>query len=156
VAHVYDLRNRKPLGYGREFKTEILPNRASFFAISPKPVPPVRVQVAANGQRGKVLKVQLTVNDTGGSHAVLVSAKFPVRNSAFSSSGDFFPREGYPGVNGSQNHEERDLLRQVIIVGSEPATVDLPIAFNDPTGIYEISATELFTNHTVTKKFSVK
>jgi len=41
-------------------------------------------------------------------------------------------------------------------VGKEPVTIDLPIAFNDPPGDYEISVTELFTNKTVTNKLTVQ
>ena len=33
--------------------------------------------------------------------------------------------------------------------------IDIPIVFNDPPGDYEISATELFTNQTVTEKMTV-
>ena len=41
-------------------------------------------------------------------------------------------------------------------MGKEPVTVDLPIAFNDPPGDYEIAITELFTNRTVTEKWTVQ
>ena len=71
-------------------------------------------------------------------------------------SGDFFPRTGYPAVDGADHQEKRELLKRVILVGKEPVTVDLPIAFNDSPGDYEISVTELFTNKTVTQKLTVQ
>jgi len=71
-------------------------------------------------------------------------------------SGDFFPRTGYPVVNGADHQEKRELLKRVIVIGREPVTIDIPIAFNDPSGDYEISVTELFTNKTVTQKLTVQ
>jgi hypothetical protein len=71
-------------------------------------------------------------------------------------SGDFFPRTGYPAVNGTDHQEKRELLKRVIVIGREPVTIDIPIAFNDPPGDYEISITELFTNKTVTKKLIIQ
>jgi hypothetical protein len=42
-----------------------------------------------------------------------------------------------------------------VIMGKKSVTLDIPIAFNDPPGDYEISVTELFTNKTITKKLTV-
>lgn len=158
AGYVYDLRNRESLGYVRKFRTEILPNRASFFAVSPKPVPLLKMQLGGDGQkRGKVATACLTMPGAEGVHAVVVTARFPSAPAvAAPPSGDFFPRQGYPSANGSQNYEERDLLKRVVLVGNDPITIDFPIAFNDPMGDYEISATELFTNKTVTEKWTVR
>ena len=156
-GYVYDLRNRKTLGLVKEFKTEILPNRASFFAITPQPVLPAKVNLAAAGKRGQVAKVLVSMPGAVGSHAFAVTARFPsAADSSAPRAGEFFPREGYPLVNGVVNQEKREFMKRVIVGGKEAATIDLPIAFNDPTGDYEISVKELFTNKTVMKKLVVK
>jgi hypothetical protein len=59
---------------------------------------------------------------------------------------------GYPTANIADMYEKRDLLKRVILVGQKPVTVDIPIAFNDPPGDYEVDVTELFTNKTTTIK----
>jgi hypothetical protein len=156
-AHVYDLRNRKFLGNVREFKVEIFPNRASFFAVLSKPAPPFKVQMAGNGQRGKVAVARLNLPEAQGSHAFDIIAKFPaVPSSKVRHTGDFFPRQGYPSVNISQDQDKRYLLRRVVVAGNDPITIDIPIAFNDPPGNYEIFVTELFTNKTKIKKLIVQ
>jgi len=38
-----------------------------------------------------------------------------------------------------------DWLDQVVIAGAEPVQIQLPVAFNDPTGQYQIMALELFS-----------
>jgi hypothetical protein len=102
-----------------------------------------------------------------GTHAVYVTARktgtaphFPLEKRAqslvFPHAGEFSPRIGYPIVNGTDFQEKREFLKRVVLVGKEPVTVDIPIAFNDPPGDYEISVTELFSNKTVTKKLNVQ
>jgi hypothetical protein len=59
-------------------------------------------------------------------------------------------------VNGTTHVEKQEFLKRVVLVGKKFVSVDLPIAFNDPPGDYEISVTEPFTNKTVTKKLTVQ
>ena len=157
AAYVYDLRNRRFLGLVKAFSTGILPNRASFFAIAPKPVSRVNIHVAGDGKRGKVAKVRLTMPFAQGDHAVAITARFPQTSNAMGlRAGDFFPRQGYPSINGASNDEKPNLLNRVVVAGRAPITVDLPIAHNDPVGEYELLATELYTGKTVTKKVAVR
>jgi len=81
AGYVYDLRNRKSLGFVKAFKTEILPNRASFFAVTPKAVPAVKVQIGKiEGQRPyfspRNRALSIFFPGAQGAHAVVVSARF--------------------------------------------------------------------------------
>jgi beta-galactosidase len=235
TAQVYDLRNRKALGETRIFKTAILPNRASFFVLTPKPAPPIKIgtetyfqgsdpqavpapperpaAVAAKTKtsggkrvrgegapapvlRGQVVKVMLSVPGAQGDHAVLVTARFPKPSAEPPRSGAFFPRTGYPvmpaefrksepagkGGTASDNKgtfpnfpapdvkaapaddfvypgvdsEKGEFLKRVEILGREPVTVDVPIAYNDPPGTYELTVKDLFTQKTVTRTWRVQ
>ena len=49
-------------------------------------------------------------------------------------------------LTGSAAGTEMDWLEQVVIAGSEPVQVPIPVAYNDPTGEYRITARELFSN----------
>jgi hypothetical protein len=69
--------------------------------------------------------------------------------------GDFFPRTGYPVVKGTAFHDKQAFLKRVV-VSRDPITIDIPVAFNDPIGVYDISITELFTNKTVIKRLIVQ
>jgi hypothetical protein len=42
--------------------------------------------------------------------------------------------------------EHLEWLDDVIVTGPEPVEIELPVAFNDPAGEYQIQAIELFTN----------
>ena len=146
--------------------------------------------------------LSLSFPEAQGTHAVVVTARFPATTTATPSqagrtptsgapasflrltstaprAGGFFPRTGYPAMlsafsptirqaQGDKQHvtshfvypgvdpEKGELLKRVVLVGKKATTVDLPIAFNDPPGDYEVSVTELLTNKTVTKKLTIQ
>jgi hypothetical protein len=81
AGYVYDLRNRRALGFVKAFKTEILPNRACFFAVTPRAVPEVKVQIEIGGQRPyfspRNRALYIFSPGAQGAHAVAVTAKFP-------------------------------------------------------------------------------
>jgi hypothetical protein len=129
-----------------------------------------------------VVKVMLSVPGAQGDHAVLVTVRFPKPPAEPPRSGAFFPRTGYPVMPvefqksdpvGSQetrpnppvpepfvypgvDPEKGEFLKRVEILGREPVTVDVPIAYNDPPGIYELTVTNLFTQKTVTRTWLVQ
>jgi len=51
---------------------------------------------------------------------------------------------------------ELDWLDQIVIAGAEPVEIQVPVAFNDPTGEYQISALELFSNESFGATLRVK
>jgi beta-galactosidase len=121
ARHVYDLRNRKYLGETARFETAIIPARATFFALCERPVqPPTVVIDPATGERGQVATATIAVRGAEGLYAFKLT--------------------------GSAAGTEMDWLEQVVITGSEPVQVPIPVAYNDPTGEYRITARELFSN----------
>jgi len=58
----------------------------------------------------------------------------------------------YPGVD----PEKGEFLKRVEILGRNPVTVDVPIAYNDPPGTYELTVTDLFTQKTTTQTWRVQ
>ncbi len=119
--YVYDLRNRKPIGQTATFSTTVLPNRASFFVLAPKPAPSARLDLNQPAvTRGTVVTATLSVPDPVGLHAFRIRARV----------GD----------------KPLDWLDQNLIVGQQPIQFDIPVAYNDPPGDYRIEAVDLFTN----------
>jgi hypothetical protein len=49
------MRNRIVLGKVKEFRTKVLPNRASFFALTSKVAPSVKVQFEKKGTAGLMM-----------------------------------------------------------------------------------------------------
>ena len=131
AKHVYDLRNRDYLGHVTRFETEIIPFRASFFALCDAQTPaPSIVAQPAGVARGQVANVSISVPGATGLHAFRLTAK--------AGSADF------------------DWLDQVVIAGAQPVQIQVPVAFNDPTGEYQISARELFSNQSFEATLRVK
>jgi len=121
ARHIYDLRNRKYLGETDRFTTEVIPARASFFAVCERPVRPPQVTVEPVAvERGQVASASISVRGAEGLYAFKLT--------------------------GSAAGGEMDWLDQVVIAGAEPVQVSIPVAFNDPAGEYRITARELFSN----------
>jgi len=119
---VYDLRHRKALGRVKSFATELMAGRASFFALLPEESPAVRVELEpAEASPGTVVRARLSVPGAAGKHAVRIRVTTP-------------------------DGRRADWQDQVVIVSKEPAEVHLPIAYNDPRGVWVINAIDLFTD----------
>lgn len=129
--YVYDLRSRKALGKVATFTTTVLPNRASFFALCPQaaPAPELRLE-SETLSPGKVVKVNLSVPGASGLHAFRIRV--------------------------TSGKQDLDWHNQILLAGKEPVSFDLPIAYNDPVGAYEISAVDLFTNKATVRRVVVK
>jgi hypothetical protein len=130
---VYDLRYRVPLGNVGWWVTDVLPSRATFFALLPGEVPAPKLTFA--GERvapGEVAVAHISVPGAAGLHALKLRARSPAG-------------------------EPIDDWEQVVIVGEQPRAIPLPVAFNDPRGTYTMSVTDVFTPETaVTATFGVE
>ena len=128
---VYDLRNRKSLGQVDRFPVRIIPNRATFLVFATKAVPQAKLTVdPPETARGTVATVRVSVPGAEGLHAFRIRV-----------------------TNG---REHLDWLDQIVIVGEEAAEFPIPVAFNDPTGRWQVEATDLFTNEPVTAELAVR
>ena len=54
------------------------------------------------------------------------------------------------------NGQMADWINPVVLADRKGATVDVPVAFNDPRGTWTISATELYTGKTAEAEFEVR
>ena len=130
--HVYDLRRRKALGKLKTFSTDLRTLRANFFALLPEQSPPVSVLLPGKMvQAGTVVKALVSVPGAAGQHAVRIRVKTP---------------SGRPA----------DWHNQVVIVDGKGKNVLLPVAHNDPTGEWTITALDLFTDKATTTKLTIQ
>lgn len=127
---VYDLRNDMAVGlvnagwFGGDFVMDVLPSRATFFALLPGALPkPVLELASSKAAPGQTAVLRLKVPEAAGLHALKLTAKRP---------------DGTPA----------DYWEQVVIVGREPKEVPFPVAFNDPVGDYVLTARDLFDRKT--------
>ena len=125
---VYDLRQRKTLGQKGKWTTTIIPDRATFFVLARKALPQPEIKLDRTAvDRGQIVKATVVVPKAEGLHA------FRVR---------IGPR-GKP----------LDCHDQTLVAGREPVTFMIPVAYNDPAGDYEISATDVASNATTVVPF---
>lgn len=130
-AYVYDIKNHQCLGAGSNFNLQITPCRAQFFAFSGQTLPAPSVSVTnATVVPGSVLNVNLGVSQTNALQAIKVKVTLP-------------------------NGRTADWLDKVIVTNSPGATIEAPIAYNDPCGVWTITATELFSQQSATTTVTV-
>jgi hypothetical protein len=129
--HVYDLKNHKDLGKQQAISLTITPYRAMFFALSPDSLRPVSLEAAPTAAPGSVQRVKLTSALPQGQQAVKITLKLPDGSLA-------------------------DWVDPVVLVDKQGATVDVPVAFNDPQGTWTVQATDLYTGKTISARFSVQ
>lgn len=132
ARHVYDLRRHSYLGQVKTFNTKIIPCRATFFALAPTPVQTTSVALSsANVTPGTVLTATVRVPGANSVQAVKLRA---------------FQPTGQPA----------DWLDTVVMVPPGGSTVSLPVAFNDPSGKWTLTVTELYTNKSTKTTFVVQ
>ena len=102
-----------------------------FFALSVQPLKPVVLKMAAAAAPGSAQSVLVTSALPRGRQAVKVQVKLP-------------------------NGRMADWVDPVVLADRKGATLEVPVAFNDPRGTWTISATELYTGQTTNTQFSVK
>ena len=133
--HVYDLRQGKYLGKVRSFTTELYLGRANFFALLPAPVPGLRLTVAPQqGSPGGTLRVQVQLTSSApsaGLYAVFLTGTAP---------------------DGSRPR----WLQKVLLLREGRAETTLRLAYNDPLGVWQLRAQELFSRRTVSTPFQIR
>ncbi len=132
ARYVYDLKRGADLGRKSAFRIALTPSRAQFFALSPGPLEPVTLSLGAEAVApGEVQRVEVASAMRAGQQAVKIQVTLPDGSAA-------------------------DWVDAVIVTDRRGATVDVPVALNDPTGKWTLSATDLYTGKTATAQFSVR
>ena len=131
ARHVYDLRQRKALGPLVRWTTTILPNRASLFILAGKPLDePLLTLDQAVAPRGSIVKGTMSLRSEDGVQTYRLSVR--------------------------AGGQELPWLSRTVMVSGQPAGFDLPIAYNDPSGEYEILAIDLLERVQARGKLSVR
>lgn len=133
--YVYDIRNGLGVGYafgakrgdqeGNWWLSEVVPTRASFFALTPGPVRAPALELPATARRGAVLTARVAAPNAKGLHALRLRARTP----------DGTPFEHW---------------EQTVITDANGTTVRLPLAFNDPAGRWDVTLTDCFSPEAAT------
>ena len=126
----YDIKNGLEVGQANWFIVPVDPGRAVFYAMLPGPLPAMAVDMPQTARRGAPLRIKLSVPEARGLHAIKIRARQP---------------DGVPAK----------FWEQTVQVGKTPIDVVLPLAFNDPTGEWTITMTDLFGLATA-QKMAVK
>ena len=128
---VYDLRGGKFLGMVDRFPAAIIPARAAFFALCPVPsAPPKLTMEKPSVERGTLAKCTISAPGAGGLHAFRISV--------------------------SADGRELDCFQKKTAADGTGTTVDLPVAFNDPAGNWEIPRLTFLTGQASATVLSVK
>ncbi|KPK49745.1 MAG: hypothetical protein AMK72_03765, partial [Planctomycetes bacterium SM23_25] len=120
---VYDIKNGLTVGQPTWFITQINPGSPSLYALLPGPLPPLPVIAPKSARRGGPIVVRVSVPKARGLHAVKLRARTP-------------------------DGKRAKFWKQSVLVGKEPKEVVLPLAWNDPTGEWTITLTDLFSPET--------
>ncbi len=129
--YVYDIKSQKDLGKQQAVSLTLTPYRAMFHALSPRPLEGVQLKAVPSVAPGGVQRVTLTSTLPEGQQAVKLRVELP---------------DGKPA----------DWCDATIVTDKRGTVVDVPVAHNDPLGIWTINATELYTGKTTTVRFAVK
>jgi hypothetical protein len=130
--HVYDLRAGKYLGEVTQFPVTIVPCRATFLVLSPRAIAAPQVSLPApSAKPGQTVVAKLSVPQAAGEHALRIRVLGP----------DGRPMEAFD---------------QTVIVGKQGAECTLPIAFNDPTGVWTVQARDIYSDRVGEAKLAVK
>lgn len=129
--HVYDLKARRHLGRQAAVSLAVTPSRAMFYALSPQPLPAVALTAAPSVAPGSLQRVAVVSHLAEGRQAVKIQVTLP---------------DGRPA----------DWVQDIVVTGRDGAAVDVPIACNDPRGVWTIQATELYTGTTASTQFKVE
>ncbi len=132
ALYVYELKTRRAHGKKQNVSFPITPYRAQFFVLSPVPLAPAKIKAAlpviAPGSRQRL---HLSSSLPEGQQAIKLVLKMP-------------------------NGRLADWIRPVIVVDKRGVSVDVPVAFNDPRGVWTVNAVELYTGKASSLQFNVK
>lgn len=129
---LHDLKQREDLGRRQSHDVQITPYRAMFFAATARPAEPAVVTVNRETVApGEVVEATVAFPGADGFRAARLRATLP---------------DGRPA----------EWLEQTLVAAADGVTVALPVAFNDPPGVWTLSATELYGNDTAVCRFTVR
>lgn len=123
--HLYDVRAGRYLGYGRQHQIELVPSDGTLLAALPYQVRQLRLQVPEQAAPGSVVVVEAAVeaDRSPGHHLLLLTVLQP---------------------DGSEQLAYRHLANTAD--GSQRFTI--PLALNDPSGVWQISVKDAATGVT--------
>lgn len=128
---VYDLRQGKLLGPQYAVATTIRPNRPSLFVRAPRRLPGPRITLQQPAvARGTPLTVAVDVPDAEELHALRLDVRAGAKSLVW--------------------------FDKIVIAGSRPEQLTLPIAYNDPPGEYEIRVIDLVTQESRSARLTVR
>jgi hypothetical protein len=129
---VYDIKHDLPSGQTQWFIDELKPGRATFHAILPGPLAATKVEMSEQAKRGGGVTLRLSVPEARGRHAIRIEATRP---------------DGTAARFWAQN----------VICDRTPVEVVLPVAFNDPAGVWTVTFRDVFGSETsVVRELDVK
>jgi len=121
--YVYDIRNGVTVGNGDWFVTRITPGSPSLYAFLPGPLPAMFIEMPKQARRGTPVTLKLSVPEARGLHSIKLRAVMP---------------NGQPAVFWDRS----------ILVSRNPEQVVLPLAWNDASGTWKITFSDLFSPET--------
>lgn len=130
-ARLYDLRARASLGPQSEVPVTLTPNRPAWLAALPASAPRLRwYDVPSAVTRGSRVRLRLGADEAG------VLLPVTVRATCGPAPLEWFDR--------------------TVVAGEQPAEIVLPIAYNDPTGTYELRAVSGLSGEEAVARFEVR
>lgn len=123
--YVFDLRSHKLLGRTDKVVVVLRRARPTFLLLAAQaaPTPQLALDRAAV-QRGSVVRATISVPSADSLHAFRIRVRV--------------------------GNRKLEWLNRNVIVGQEPKTFEIPVAYNDPVGDYEIAAIDLITDRPTT------
>jgi beta-galactosidase len=147
AQHVYDLRERAYLGPQTTFAVHKLPTRATFVALSPVKLPAAQIEPSRERvKRGERLTVRLSYAASRARHAARVRVYGP----------DGAHAEWFDTVVVIEPLGYSAAQRRAGKPAPPGAEIALPIAHNDPAGVWTIRATDLYTGEVSEARFVVE
>ena len=129
---VYDLKSDLPAGQTNWFIDELPPGRATFHAILPGPLAAMKAEMPKQAERGGAVKLRLSVPEARGRHTIRIEATRP---------------DGTPVRFWSQN----------VLCDRAPVEIVLPVAWNDPVGVWTVTFRDIFGSETaITRSLTVE
>jgi len=136
TGHIYDIREKKYLGYGNEMKANIYPCEAKVYAVMPYRLKDVTLKISGEVDRGAELTMKVSVKPEG-----KFSGK-PRSNINF----EFYNPDG----------EEIEYYNRNLMLDGVQGQVSIKFALNDQPGTWRIKATDTVSGLSDYKLIEVK
>jgi beta-galactosidase len=133
-CYLYDVRNKKYLGYAKNFKSRLTPGLGAVFAALPYKVKGIDVHCPDHVTRGDVLKVSISLLATSkkASHHIFLVELFNPQGQKISH------------------------YRQVVESHDGNGNIELPIALNDAPGAWRLTVTDTASGQQTSKDFTIR